>query len=207
MPGSRSEERAEAGGRHLPGRADGFPPGPPTDPDVRHARLRFLTQSCCCPCTVHRPAVVRVSARKVSPLCPAGGCAARRRLPSRGSLGPHFPTFPGTLRRDDCPPGPLGVLRVSRVPRYRAYFRCSWCPVWARRLVAAPGRRQGLWSPGPLFRAWRLETGGSPTFPRSPSEDLPRSQTPVVSSVRAIPHPGLLPSSVCTPSAFPSIHP
>jgi len=26
----------------LPGRAGGYPPGPPTDPYVRHARIRFL---------------------------------------------------------------------------------------------------------------------------------------------------------------------
>ena len=45
------------------------------------------------------------------------------------------------------------------------------------------------------------ETGGSPTFPSSPCEDMPRSQTPVVSCALALPHPGLLPSSACKPSA------
>src|SRR5262249_54739737 len=34
----------------LPGRAGGSPPGPPTDPDVRHARIRFLKPSRCYPC-------------------------------------------------------------------------------------------------------------------------------------------------------------
>jgi len=34
----------------LPGRADGYPPGPPTDPYVRNSRIRFLKQSRCCPC-------------------------------------------------------------------------------------------------------------------------------------------------------------
>ena len=52
--------------------------------------------------TVHWPAVVRVGELEVSPLSPASGCSARRRLPSRGSLGPHFPTFLGTMRRYDC---------------------------------------------------------------------------------------------------------
>ena len=33
----------------LPGRAGGYPPGPPTDPDVRNSRIRFLRQSLCCP--------------------------------------------------------------------------------------------------------------------------------------------------------------
>src|SRR5713101_1780211 len=41
----------------------------------------------------------------------------------------------------------------------------------------------------------------SPTFPRSPSEDMPRSQTPVVSHALALSHPGLLPSGACPPSA------
>jgi hypothetical protein len=34
----------------LPGRADGYPSGPPTDPYVRNSRIRFLKQSCGCPC-------------------------------------------------------------------------------------------------------------------------------------------------------------
>ena len=33
----------------VPGRADGYPSGPPTDPYVRHARIRFLRQSGCYP--------------------------------------------------------------------------------------------------------------------------------------------------------------
>ena len=45
------------------------------------------------------------------------------------------------------------------------------------------------------------ETGGSPKFPSSPSEDMPRSQTPVVSCTLAIARPGLLPSSHWKPSA------
>jgi len=34
---------------------------------------------------------------------------------------------------------------------------------------------------------------------------MPRSQTPVVSCILAVSHPGLLPSGHCTPSAFASI--
>ena len=34
--GSGSEERADAGGRRFPGRASGYPTGPPTDPYVRN---------------------------------------------------------------------------------------------------------------------------------------------------------------------------
>jgi hypothetical protein len=39
----------DAGGSRLPGRADGYPSGPPTDPYVRNLRIRFLKQSRCCP--------------------------------------------------------------------------------------------------------------------------------------------------------------
>jgi len=118
--------------RRLPGRAGGYPPGPPTDPDVRHARIRFLTQSCCCPRAVHWPSVIKVCALSVSPLSLASEGSARQRLPSRGSRGPQFPTFPGTLRRDDCHPGPLGSLRLALASRYLAYSRGLWSPSRAR---------------------------------------------------------------------------
>src|SRR5712692_9817791 len=51
------------------------------------------------------------------------------------------------------------------------------------------------------------ETGGSPTFPSSPSDDMPRSQTPGVSSTLAKAPPGLRPAGACTPSAFLSVPP
>jgi hypothetical protein len=83
---------------------------------------------------------------------------------------------------------------------------CSWCPSRARDLVDPPPR-QGLWSPGPPRRECDKETDGSPTFPSSPCEDMPRSSTPVVSCVLALPHPGLLPSGHWKPSAFLSVPP
>jgi hypothetical protein len=82
---------------------------------------------------------------------------------------------------------------------------CSWRPSRARDRVEAPRPRQGLWSPGPPFRECAKEIGGSPTFPSYPSEDMPRSQTPVVSWVLAITSPGLLPSGASKPSAFLSV--
>jgi hypothetical protein len=82
-----------------------------------------------------------------------------------------------------------------------------WCPLRARDRVEAPPSRQGLWSPGPLIREFGKETGGSPKFPSSPSGDMPRSQTPVVSCPLAIARSGLLPSGQWKPSAFPSILP
>jgi hypothetical protein len=52
----------DAGGSRLPGRAGGYPPGPPTDPYVRNSRIRFLKQSHCCPCKeslLHSPLACR----------------------------------------------------------------------------------------------------------------------------------------------------
>ena len=104
-----------------------------------------------------------------------------------------------TTRR--LPSVPLGGFACRSPSRYLACFQGSWYPSRARDQGEAPRARQGLWSPGPPFRVWDKETGGSPTFPSSPCEDMPRSQTPVVSCALALSHSGLLPSSACKPSA------
>ena len=96
------------------------------------------------PAAVHWRAGVRVGEREVAPLVPA-----------RGSLGPRFPTFSGTMRRYDCHQAPLGSLRMALASRSRACFPRSWSPRRARCLVEAPRPRQGLGSPGPPLRAWR----------------------------------------------------
>jgi hypothetical protein len=204
---SRSEARAEAIGGRLPGRAGGYPPGIPTDPYVRHARIRFLRQSGCSPRAVPWRAGVRVGALKVSPLSPASGCAARRRLPSRGSLGPPFPTFAGTLRRDDCPLSLSGASLGARLPDPLPASRVRGVPYGLVTWSKHPVHTRACGHPVPHSGSVVKETGGAPTFPRSPCEDLPRSPTPVVSSTLAIPHPGLLPSGACTPSAFLSVPP
>jgi len=78
----------------LPGRADGYPSGPPTDPYVRNSRIRFLKQSLCYPPQSTGVLVSGLVSSESLPWFPPMGHSARRRLPSRGSLGPHFPTFP-----------------------------------------------------------------------------------------------------------------
>jgi hypothetical protein len=88
-----------------------------------------------------------VSTKSLSCVCPLER-SARRRLPSRGSLGPRFPTFHGTMRRYDCHHAPLGSLRLSLASRYLACSSGSWSPRRARCLVEAPRQRQGFWSPG-----------------------------------------------------------
>ena len=89
-----------------------------------------------------------VSSESLSCIVPTGS-PARRRLPSRGSLGPHFPTFPGTMRRYDCRPAPLGVLHLSLVPRYLACFHRSWSPLRARSREEAPGHARAFGHPVP----------------------------------------------------------
>jgi hypothetical protein len=64
-----------------------------------------------------------------------------------------------------------------------------------------PDRARALGHPGPHSGPGLQETGGAPTFPRAPSEDMPRSPTPVVSCARAKVHPGRRPSSHWKPSA------
>jgi hypothetical protein len=110
---------------------------------------------------------------------------ARRCLPSSGSRGRWFPTFLGTMRREDDPLPRSGRFAGRSLPDTVPASRVRGVPQRARDLMAAPRSRQGLWSPGPPIRALCTETGGPPTFPRYPSEDLPRSQTPVVSCALA----------------------
>jgi hypothetical protein len=95
---------------------------------------------------------------------------------------PHLPRDSAPRRR---PPAPRGSLRLSLASRYRACFMVFVVSPRAHGLLDAPRSRQGLWSPGPPCRALCTEIGGSPTFPSSPSEDRPRSQTPVVSCALA----------------------
>jgi hypothetical protein len=113
---------------HLPGRADGYPSGPPTDPYVRHARRRFLKQSLCYPPQSTGVLVSGVVSSASRPGFPPVGHSARRRLPSRGSLGPRFPTFPGTRRRDDGHRVPRGLLRLALASRDLACSRGAWSP-------------------------------------------------------------------------------
>ena len=110
---------------------------------------------------------------------------ARRCRPASGSRGLWFPTFPGTMRREDSPLPLSGRFAWRSRPDTVPASPRSWCPQRARDLREAPRSRQGLWSPGPPLRALCAETGGSPTFPSSPSADMPRSQPPVVSCALA----------------------
>ena len=89
------------------------------------------------------------------------------------------------MRREDYPLPVSGRFTRRSLPDTVPASLRSCCPTRARGLVEAPRSRQGLWSPGPPIRELCTETGGSPTFPSYPSEDMPRSQTPVVSCALA----------------------
>ncbi len=90
--------------------------------------------------------------------------------------------------RSDTLPAP-----VVRGLRFRLVAR--WKP---------PGTPPGLLSqPAPQTGNYHKEAGGSPKFPSDPCVDMPRSQTPVVSSTLALACPGLRPSAACKASAFP----
>src|SRR5206468_11298995 len=112
---------------------------------------------------------------------------------------PHLHRYYATLRLPSCPSRVASL--VARVP-IPCVLPCvcglpcglvsGWKPREHARAFGHPVPHSGLCV---------KETDGSPKFPSSPCEDMPRSQTPVVSCALAIAHPGLLPSSACKPSA------
>jgi hypothetical protein len=99
---------------------------------------------------------------------------------------PPLPRYSAPRR---LPPTHLGSLRLSLASRYRACFAVFVMSHRAHGLGEAPRSRQGLGSPGPPCREGCTETGGAPKFPSSPSADMPRSPTLVVScALAAIAH-------------------
>jgi hypothetical protein len=197
----------------VPGRADGYPSGPPTDPDVRNSRIRFLKQSYGCPCkdTLAPP----------STGLPWSGLVSSKSLPCLppvdALLDDAFPPV-GRLGLTSPPSSVLCAATTAALP-VSGSFTCRSFPdpLPASVVRGVPFGLMVEWKPPNHARAFghpvphsgnmRKETGGSPKFPSYPYGCMPRSQTPVVSSTLAIPRPGLLPSGACKPSAFPSIPP
>jgi hypothetical protein len=129
--------------------------------------------------------------------------SARLRLPSRGSLGPPFPTFTGTMLSYDCPVSVSGRFAWRSLPD--TLSAPSLCVPQSGSLAAG----SCLPAPGLLVSRYPCssggvdkETPGSPKFPSSPCGAMPRSQTPVESCVLALTYPGLLPSARSTASAL-----
>ena len=89
-----------------------------------------------------------VSPESLSCIVPTGTlCSTSPSLPWVAWVSlPHVPWYYTTLR---LPPGPLGVLRLSLVPRYLACFPRSWCPCRARGQAEAPGHARAFGHPVP----------------------------------------------------------
>ncbi len=130
---------------------------------------------------------------------------ARPRLPSDGSLGPHFPILSGTMLGYDCPMLFSMFYALARPP-IPCLFRSFVSFLQARQRSGTIALTPGLLGhPVRLFRLFYKETFGSPKFPGYPCKYMPCSQTPVVSSILALAHPGLLLSIPFTMSAFPPL--
>ena len=140
-------------------------------------------------------------------------------FPPVGRLGltsPLSPVLPAGLSfcaRLRLPIVRLGFLcfRLSTDTLVAPSVRVLACGQTRQRsgtLASTPGL---LGHPVRLFRVAHKETSGSPKpvlsevegFPGYPFKYMPRSPTPVVSSVLALTHSGLLPSASLTASAFP----
>jgi hypothetical protein len=155
-----------AGGGHEPGRAGGYPTGPPTVPDVSNSLIRFVS--------IRAALTVRITSRLTKPPGAELGCpspvtgnplrrlvgsmsfpsilpvthSTRPRLPSGGSRGPDFPTFAGTMLSYDCPMPVSGRFAWRSLPNtLAAPLVCV--PSRARRQPEAVCPRQGSWSAGP----------------------------------------------------------
>ncbi len=125
---------------------------------------------------------------------PASTTASLAALPPVGRLGLTSPRSSVLCSAKTAAMSFSGRFACRSLPDTLPTSVCSWCPSRAHDLVEVPRPHQGLWSPGPPLREFDKETRGSPKFPSSPCEDMPRSQTPVVSCALAKAHPGLLPS-------------
>jgi hypothetical protein len=105
------------------------------------------------------------------------------------------------MRRYDCHLSVSGFFACRSFPDTLRASLVRGLPAglvaWSKR----PDRARAFGHPVPHSGHVCKETDGSPKFPSSPSEDMPRSQPPVVSCALAKAHPGLLPSSHWKPSA------
>ena len=117
-----------------------------------------------------------IGEREVSLVCQPTARSARRRLPSRGSLGSHFPTFIGTLRRDDCHPVPLGLLRLSLASRYLACSRAFVVSLAGSCPGGSPAN-----TPGPV-----VTRSPMPGYASRRQMALPRSRVPPLKTCPAL---------------------
>jgi hypothetical protein len=165
----------------LPGRADGYPSGPPTDPYVRHARIRFLKQSRCCP--------RKVSLTPQSTGLPCSGLVRAQALPC---------LLPAGARPDSAYP-PVGRLGL---PSPLAPVRCATTPATAPSRGASLVARFPETLPASVVRGvrcrlvtrWKPQVTPGPVVTRSPTPGLgsrrpvalPRSHVPPLETCPAL---------------------
>jgi hypothetical protein len=161
----RVQQNPHAGGGHVPGRAGGYPTGPPTVPDVSNSLIRFVSIRAVlavqitsrltkppgaelgCPSPVAENPLRRLVGSKSFPSVLPATRSPRPRLPSGGSFGPPFPTFCGTMLSYDCPVPLSGRFACRSLPHTLA--ASSVCvPLRARWPPEALCHRQGSWSTG-----------------------------------------------------------
>lgn len=118
----------------MPGRAGGYPTGPPTVPDVSNSLIRFVSIRAAVadritsrltrpsgaelgyPSPVTRIPFRRLVGSKSFPSVLPVTRSTRLHLPSGGSLGLHFPTFSGTMLSYDCPVSISGRFASRSLP-------------------------------------------------------------------------------------------
>lgn len=116
------------------------------------------------------------------------------------------------LHRYYCPsdgrrlrlPLPLLCVLCSRSVTDTLFVPSVRLPSSGSLTLRNPAPSPGLLGPPVrLFRLFHKETSGSPRFPGYPFDSMPRSPTPVVSSILALAYSGRLPSVRMKTSAFP----
>ena len=160
----------------MPGRAGGCPPGPPTDPYVRNARIRFLKQSFCCPWMQSNGGLVTrlVSAESLSCVCPLNALPDVA-FPPVGPVGLGSPLSPV-----------LCDATTATVP-LSGRFTCRSLPDTLRASIVR-GVPSGLGTSG---KAPRIPPGLLVTRSPSPGSTsrrpraLPRSRVPPVQTCPA----------------------
>jgi hypothetical protein len=177
-----------------PGRAGGYPTGPPTVPDVSNSLIRFvsihtagtvwitskLTRPAGAELGYPSPVARRLLRRLVGsmsfPSVLPATRSARLRLPSGGSLGLHFPTLTGSMLSYDCPLPVSG--RFTCRSRPDTLFASSVCVSSAGSwpLRSSYAHAWPTWSPGtPLPGSYTRRQGA-----------LPSSQVPPVRACPAL---------------------
>src|SRR5207245_6101259 len=84
---------------------------------------------------------------------------------------PHLRRYYAPLRLPPCPSRVASLVAHFPIPCMLPCvcgLPCGLVSWWKPR-----GSRQGLWSPGPPFREFNKETGGSPKFPSYPYGSMP----------------------------------